>query len=512
MRRSGLVLALLSCAGCAGTTQKGSTVPEMRATPASAVSAPVVLRVPDDPLVSLMVWFDVGSKDDPAGKEGLAYLTGQLLEQGATTANPYETILEKLYPIASSYGVRVDKEMTTLSGRTHRDNLETFLPLFADACLRPAFAAEDFERVKSDTLNYLEKTLRYASDEELGKAALQRAVFAGTSYAHPPQGTVSGLKAITVEDVKAFYRSHYTQERAVLALGGDVSPELEALARRTLAELPKGGAAPVPPPPAPRLSGRSVLLVSKPGADSSISFGFPLDVPRGSDDFYALWIANSWLGEHRNQSSHLYQVIREARGLNYGDYSYIEAFPQGGQRTMPPTNVGRHRQLFEVWIRTLPNAQGVFALRAALRELTDLVEHGMTQEEFDLTRDFLSKYALHFAPTTFERLGYAVDDRFYGIAGEGHLARFRQRMRSLTLADVNAAVKRHLQVQNLTIAMVTGEADSIKAALASGAPTPITYASPKPESVTKEDPEIAGFPLGIAAGKIEVVQVDKMFE
>ena len=63
-------------------------------------------------------------------------------------------------------------------------------------------------------------------------------------------------------------------------------------------------------------------------------------------------------------------MIRETRGLNYGDYSYIEAYPEGGQRQMPPPNVARRQQLFEVWIRTLPNPQAHFALRAAMRELT----------------------------------------------------------------------------------------------------------------------------------------------
>ena len=68
--------------------------------------------------------------------------------------------------------------------------------------------------------------------------------------------------------------------------------------------------------------------------------GAPIDVRRGSREWYALAVANSWLGEHRNSSSHLYQVIREARGMNYGDYSYIEAYPNGGQRSVPPTGAG----------------------------------------------------------------------------------------------------------------------------------------------------------------------------
>jgi len=85
-------------------------------------------------------------------------------------------------------------------------------------------------------------------------------------------------------------------------------------------------------------------------------------------------------------------------------------------------------------------------------------------------------------------------------------------MKTLTVSDVNAALKRHLQAENLTIAIVTGEAETIQAALTAGAPTPITYASPKPDAVTKEDPEIAGYPLKIAAANVKVVPLDKIFE
>ena len=51
----------------------------------------------------------------------------------------------------------------------------------------------------------------------------------------------------------------------------------------------------------------------------------PIGVARGERDFYALWIANSWLGETSNQSSQLFNVIREKRGLNYGDGLFDEA-------------------------------------------------------------------------------------------------------------------------------------------------------------------------------------------
>jgi zinc protease len=472
----------------------------------------VLMPVAADPTISFSVSFAVGSQDDPPGKEGLAFLTGEMLADAATEKRSLDEILEALYPLASAYDVRVDRERTTLTGRTHRDNVGAFFELYSDAFLRPAFTAMDFERLKSDAINSLESTLRYSSDEELGKAAFEELVFRGTRYAHPSEGTVQGLRSITLDDVRDFYHQHFTAATALPALGGGYDDATVARLAAAVRELPRGAPA-APAAIAPEaVAGREVLLIAKPGADSSISFGFPVDVHRGERDFYALWIANSWLGEHRSQSSHLFQVIRERRGLNYGDYSYIEAFPEGGRRSMPPVNVPRREQLFEIWIRTLPNDKAVFALRAALRELASLVDHGLTREQFELTRGFLKKYSLHFAETTSARLGYAVDDRFYGIDGDGHLARFRKMIDELTLDDVNAAIKRHLQYANLKIAIVTGDADGLRAALVSGAPTPIAYDTPKPAAITDEDKEIAAFPLGMVAERVTIMPVDQAFE
>ncbi len=475
-------------------------------------SGHVLLPVADDPTISFMIWFKVGSQDDPNGKEGLARLTGAMLSSGSTTANTYEDILDKLYPLASSYSVRVDKEMTTLSGRTHRDNLDTFFGLLQDAYLRPAFSEEDFDRLRSDQLNFIEKTLRFASDEELGKATLTDSIFAGTPYSHPIAGTVAGINALTVDDVRQFYAGHYTRDNAVIALGGGYDDGLVTRFADSIATLPVATAPPAVATVKPQaISGRQVTLVSKPGADASINFGFPIDLHRGSREFYALWLANSWLGEHRNSSSHLYNVIRETRGMNYGDYSYIESFPEGGRRQMPPTGIGRKHQIFEVWIRTLPNNQALFALRAALREVDKLINDGMSQEAFELTRSFLSKYYLHYAESTGRRLGYRVDDHFYGIEGDGHLAQFAEMISSLTHEEVNAAIKKHWQLDNLQIAMVTGEADTLKAALLADTPSPMTYASEKSAEVLAEDKEIESFPLSIAADGVRVVPVSEIF-
>ena len=136
----------------------------------------------------------------------------------------------------------------------------------------------------------------------------------------------------------------------------------------------------------------------------------------------------------------------------------------------------------------------------------------MTQEEFDLTRSFLTKYILHFAVTTAQRLGYAMDDRFYGIGGEGHLARFAQRLQELTLEEVNAAIREHLQYDNLKIAIVTGDAEGLRTALTDDTPSPIEYAQEMPEEVLAEDAVISTLPLGISEDRIYTVPVESMFQ
>src|SRR5690606_12748352 len=126
----------------------------------------------------------------------------------------------------------------------------------------------------------------------------------------------------------------------------------------------------------------------------------------------------------------------------------------GGRRNTPPTGVSRRGQLFEVWIRPVAPQNAGFALRAALREIDRLVERGFTAEELEAHRAFLSKYLLQYATTSARKLGYALDDRFYGIDEPGHLARYREVLGTLSLEEVNAAIKQHLRTDDLTIAVI----------------------------------------------------------
>jgi zinc protease len=208
----------------------------------------VLLPVSSDPTVSFRIWFRVGSQNDPPGKEGLAALTSAMLAEASTQQNAYERILELLYPMAAGYSAATGVEMTVLSGRVHRDNLADYYRLLVEAILSPAFKQADLDRLKSEVLDYLENTLRYSSDEELGKAVLYNEVFAGTPYGHLPAGTVAAVRSLTLDDIRQFYRTYYTRDNVVIGLGGGYDPDLVPRLRAVLNRLPEGKPSPVPPP------------------------------------------------------------------------------------------------------------------------------------------------------------------------------------------------------------------------------------------------------------------------
>ncbi len=479
----------------------------------------VTLSEPDSPFIAFNIWVKAGSQNDPAGKEGLAALTANLLSDGATQQDSYEAILEKLYPMAAGYGYNVDKEMTVFRGRIHSDNLDTYYELFRNSLLSPAFNQDDFDRVKSQTMNYLERSRRFSRDEELSKELLFSIAYAGTPYEHPEEGYVESVRSITLDDVRGFYDTYYVSNNIVVGVGGGYPDRFPEQVRADFNTLPEGTVATVSAPEPAMPDGYKVLIVEKETDATAISIGFPVSFVRGDPDFFPLMAANSWFGEHRNSFSHLYQVIREARGMNYGDYSYVEAYPLGYTTQVPPNNVARRSQLFEIWIRpislTAPDnlhERTLFATRAALRELKKLVDNGMDPDTLEATKQFLRNYTVNWGSTITRRLAYAIDDAFYEIPGDGYLSSIRPGLEELNANRVNAAIQRNLQYDNMYIVFITADAEGMKQKLLSGVATPITYAGDKSADHMAEDELIASFPIPVDEEDITIIGINEVFE
>ena len=277
-----------------------------------SIPGTVVLHEEGSPFVAFNFWVKVGSQNDPEGKEGLAALTANLLSDGGTEQDTYQEIVSKLYPMATGYGVSVDKEMTNFRGTVHIDNLDEFYELMRNAVLSPAFDAEDFERVKAQTMNYLERGRRYNRDEELSKELLYWMAYDGTPFEHPEEGYVQSVASITLDDVRAFYQQYYVSNNIVVGVGGGFPEGLPAQVRADFDTLPEGEVPTVPAPQPAMPASNQVLIVEKDTDATAISFGFPTTLQRGGEDFYAMKAVNAWMGDHRNSFSNLYQVIRDS--------------------------------------------------------------------------------------------------------------------------------------------------------------------------------------------------------
>ena len=260
----------------------------------------------------------------------------------------------------------------------------------------------------------------------------------------------------------------------------------------------------------PAIDHTRALIVEKNTRSVAYSLGFPIDVKRGDPDYPALLVMQSYLGPHRLSGGRTFQRIREVRGINYGDYAYIEYFPRGGNLMEPQPNLARRSQIFQIWIRPAEPPQAAFTLRLAVYELNKLVKDGISQEDFDRTKEFVQKYVNVLTKTKRAELGYAIDSLLYGIPDYNSYV--KNAVAKLTREQVNTAIRRHLRADRLEIVAVSANAEALKQKLVGIGPTPIQYNSAKPPDILAEDKLVERFDVGLRPQDVEIVPVDKIFE
>ena len=499
-------------AGANGFDQLDERTAQARHAATAASPIPVLEQRSPSPLVDVALVFHTGAAFDPPGKKGLAWLTASMLANGGTARRSYAELQQAFYPMASGLGAQVDKEMVKLSGTVHRDNLAAWHGLVREMLLEPGFREDDFQRLKQLQLNAIRVDLRSNNDEELGKEALYEMVYGPQHpYGTLNPGHLGDVESITLEDVKSFFAANFGPQRLQVGLAGGYEDAFRDRLLADLGRLPAVSRASMDVAAAPQAEARRARVIRKETQAVAVSFGWPIDLARGDADWLPLWLVRSYLGEHRNSSGLLYNKIREQRGMNYGNYAYIEYFPFGGFLMQPNPNYARDTDLFQVWLRPLrDNNDALFATRAALHELDRLVERGMSADEFEASRAFLHKYVAVLTASSPRRLGYALDSKWFGTPE--FIDYVRQGLDRMTLEQVNAAIRRHLHPDRAQFVFVAKDAEGLAAALAADTPSPIKYNTGKPKSLTDEDAVIAVAPLGLAKERIEVIDAERVFE
>ena len=480
----------------------------------SAMQTPQIVELPnaDSPLVSIRLQFNAGSIYDPRGKEGLAALTALMVSEAGTAKRSYSDLAAALYPMAADINSNVDREVALFAGTVHRDTLADYTTLLEEVLLQPGFAESDFSRNKEQLIAGLTNNLR-SSDEMLGLEMLQQEIFdGGHPYGHSPAGTVEGLQSLTLDDVKKFYKEHYIQPALMLGVAGGYPKDYPAKLAKDFSALPATGATgargPMALPPAPRITGRNITLIEKETGSVGIHFGYPLPINRSDPDYYPLMVANSYLGEHRTFFGRLMNQLRGNRGLNYGDYSYIEYWFVPPGTDYPTPNVPRREQYFSVWIRPVVPADAQFALRAALYEVQRLHDQGMTQQEFEGIRELLLNYSKLWAQSQPDRLGFLMDSKYYGMPY--YIDEIEKRLKTMTVDDVNKAIKKYISTDNWDAVVVTDNAEQVKAMLQKDDPSPKKYGSQVAPDVLEVDKTIQALP--VKPTSIEIVPIGQVFQ
>jgi zinc protease len=453
-------------------------------TPAAPpVTAPLTcVRSPGSPLVALRFTFRVGSQDDPPGKEGLAALTAEVVARGGSRGITSDQILDRFYPVAASLSADCRKEVTVFAGVIHHNAIPQYVPLVGAILTVPRFDPDDFEWIRAAALARI-APLPTQDDEELARSVLEAGVYSHHPYGHPVAGTVAGLRAITLDDVKEFFRAHYTRDALLLGIAGDVAQRDIDYVRMHLGMMSSAPSQPVTLPPAGPAAGLAVILIQRPAGSgpTTLTLGFPVTLTPHDDDLAALAVAQSYLERRWRSSDELAASPPETDD----DPSTLVADADRGE---PPTLLDaadpRRQRLFAIAIPPRSTALAAAALRDALDDLDRLAREGLSDAEFAAAREVLLHATRLRAQSLAWRLADAMEAAFQWHQDPGEAER---RLTQLTAAGFNAAVRRHLAPAGIRVSVVTAEPEEFASALRSD----VTMPSPRQTGFSLKDARLS---------------------
>jgi predicted Zn-dependent peptidase len=275
------------------------------------------------PLVQVNLIVRSGSAADPIGKYGVGSLTAAMLDEGAGSRSSLD-LADAIDFLGATITTTSSFDASSVRLSTPVSKLGDAMPLMADIALRPTFPVSDLDRLRKERLT----SLLQARDNvaALVQLAFPRLVFGPVHrYGTSTNGLPPALEAMTVDDLRTFYRAHYRPDNATLLVVGDITPgSVLPMLEKAFGGWKTDGMAPLTAavPAAPQLTKRQVYLVDKPGAaQSQIRIGW-VGVPRSTPDYATLNVLNTILGG--SFTSRLNQNLREKNGYTYGASSIFD--------------------------------------------------------------------------------------------------------------------------------------------------------------------------------------------
>jgi zinc protease len=426
------------------------------------------------PVVSIAVYYDVGSRNEKEGRTGFAHLFEHMMFQGSENV-PKAAHFQYIFNAGGTMNGTTSTERTNYFETLPSNYLPLAFWLESDRMRSLKVTQENLDNQRHAVQE--EKRLRYDNQPYVTAfLRMNELIFSNPANAHSTIGSMEDLDAATIDDVKEFFRIYYAPNNAVLSVVGDFdADEAHALVDKYFANIP---VQPVPP----------LVDVSEPEAVAirEETFHDPLapapafvlgwKIPeRRTPDFYALSLAGSLLFE--GDSSRLYQKLVK------GDESVVSI--EGG--------VDERRGPSALYIFALPKpGQEVSKIRAQIfDEIRHIATDGPTESEMEKLRNSLANDAVRGRQSTMYRAQRLAEFALYDSDPrlvDSELAHYL----SVTAGDIKNAAARYIDVENRVVL------DILPAAAAAEAEAPTVSASPQspgaPQQPASPAPQVPSVP------------------
>ena len=400
------------------------------------------------PLISVLVLIRRGSAADPAGREGLAALVGDLLDEGSGDLDAL-AFHEALGGIGAQLDTEVGSDATLLGLTVLSRYAPRGVSLLAGMVQAPRFELRDFQRVRDLRLTRLLQIRDMPP--ALADRAFTQLLYGEHPYGHLSIGTEDALRGVSVDDVRTFHeRTCVPAHVTVIAAGDGSHDELAELVGRHFdvwhgtGEHGTGAELQQPAPPSTRLA-----LLHKPEAkQSELRIGH-MSVSRSSPDYQELLVLNMVLGGQF--VSRVNMKLREEKGYTYGARTGFDARRGPGPFLLQAS---------------VQSEATVEAIRDSLAEIADIRSvRPVTAAELDIGRAALTRgYPRNFE--TAEQLARAAAQMALHDLPEDYYSTFVPRMLAIDEARVTAAAHRYLDPDRL-VTVIVGDRERVEPSLAS---------------------------------------------
>ncbi|MEM9465941.1 MAG: pitrilysin family protein [Actinomycetota bacterium] len=376
----------------------------------------VTETLPRSRSVAVGAWVGVGNRDEPAAIAGVSHFLEHLMFKGSSTRSAQD-IAEGIDAVGGDINAFTSKEYTAFHARVPAWELDFGLDTLLDVLTDPGFTADELDAERQVILEELAWSADTADDVVHG--VLAESLFPGHPLGWEVLGTAESVRAITVDDVRAFHDRWYRRANMVLAVVGPVDHD-EIVARVDAALASRGGGT----RPERVRPGNEIIpdvMTHRPIEQAHFAKGWRSGGLH-SDDRYALAVATQLLGG--GWSSRLFQEVREKRGLSYTVFASVGSYVDSGA--------------LSVYAATAP--ERLAELRSVIDDqLADLAENGPGERELDIARGGFEGATVLGLEDTGSRMArlatnVLIRDRIVGVD------EYLDAVRRVTASDVQRAI------------------------------------------------------------------------